>query len=103
MLERGAADAAQRSGADPAKTFSGLRSASIDRVARNLVGKLAEGRVPNLDPSARACRNAGADEGACLGSRVRREGHVLRGLPRGPQELARPQAGTPAPQRRSSR
>lgn len=50
VLERGASDAAQRNGADPAKTFSGLRSASIERFARDLVGKVAEGKVPNLDP-----------------------------------------------------
>lgn len=49
VLERGAANAAQRSGADHVKTFDGLRSASIDRFARDLVDKVADGRVPNLD------------------------------------------------------
>lgn len=49
VLERGAANAAQRGGADHEKAFGALRSASIDRFARDLVGKVAEGRVPNLD------------------------------------------------------
>lgn len=53
VLERGAANAAQRVGADHEKVFDGLRSTSIDRFARDLVGKVAEGRVPNLDDGCR--------------------------------------------------
>lgn len=59
VLERGAADAAHRSGADPAKTFSGLRAASIDRFARDLVDKVAEGKVPNLGDGRGESRSLG--------------------------------------------